>query len=86
MRIIENWLQPLFKPINANSCLTKSLNHLVTLSLFRSSFVDRRRFDADLDPDPTFRFDTVLDPDSNPQNTVKFFEFSTRYPYLFLQG
>jgi hypothetical protein len=83
---LKNWLQPLFKPFNVNSCLTKSLNHLVTLSLFRSNFVDRRRFDANPYPDQIFHFETELDPDSDPQNTVKFFEFSTRYPYLFLQG
>ncbi len=74
------------KPIYVNSCVTKSLNHLVTLSLLNSSFVDRHRFDANPDPDLIFHFETDLDPDSDPQNTVKVFVFTTQYPYLLLHG
>jgi hypothetical protein len=29
-------------------------------------FVDRHRFDADADPDPTFHFDADQNPDSDP--------------------
>ncbi len=75
-----------FKSKYVDLRVTKSLNHLVTLCLVRSSFMDRYRLDANPDPDPSFHFETDLDQDSDPQNTVKVFVFSTQYPYLLLHG
>jgi hypothetical protein len=36
---------------------------------YLSSVVDRHRFDADPNPDPTFQFDAETDPDPSPDFT-----------------
>jgi hypothetical protein len=61
---LKKWLRPLTSLTMSihDSCISKGLNHLVILSLLRSIFVAWHCYDAN--PDPTFHFDTYLDPDS----------------------